>query len=314
MALESAVPDNPLFSKTPVPDTFPQRRMLPTLLLLVATASWGGNWVAARAVYLDVPPFALVFWRWAIAAALIFPFATAQLHEDAPLIRRHLPALAAFGVVGTAGFTMFGYWGVRYTTAVNATLLNASLPLFIIPLSWWLLKLTVSRRQLAGIAFSLAGVACIMSAGDVSALARPSINPGDLLLLAGALLWAIYTVLLKWRPPLQPLSFVFVTVAAGAAFSIPFYIEEIAAGGTMVVSAKTLAAIAYLAVFPSVVAYICWNRAVPMVGPNVAGFFNPIIPVFGTLFAVILLGEQLYLYHLAGFALVLGGVVLTSKR
>ncbi len=245
-----------------MPDVLPQRRMLPTLLLLVAAASWGGNWVAARAVYLDVPPFALVFWRWALAAALIFPFAAAQLREDAPLIRRHLPALAAFGVIGTAGFTMFGYWGIRYTTAINATLLNASL----------------------------------------------------LLLLAGALLWAIYTVLLKWRPPIQPLSFVFFTVAAGAAFSLPFYLGEIAAGATMVVSPKTAVAIGYLAVFPSVVAYICWNRAVPIVGPNVAGFFNPVIPVFGTLFAVVLLDERLALYHLAGFALVLGGVVLTSKR
>ena len=297
-----------------MPDTLLQRRMLPTLLLLVAAASWGGNWVAARAVYLDVPPFALVFWRWALAAALIFPFAAAQLREDAQLVRSHLPALAAFGVIGTAGFTMFGYWGVRYTTAVNATLLNASLPLFIIPLSWWLLKLTVSGRQLAGMAFSLAGVVCVMGAGDVPALARLSLNPGDLLLLAGALLWAIYTVLLKWRPPLQPLSFVFVTVAAGAVFSLPFYLGEIAAGGTMLVSPKTVVAIGYLAVFPSVVAYICWNRAVPIVGPNVAAFFNPIIPVFGTLFAVVLLGEQLYPYHLAGFALVLGGVVLTSKR
>ena len=106
----------------------------------------------------------------------------------------------------------------------------------------------------------------------------------------------------------------FATVAAGAVFSLPFYLAEIAAGGTMVISPKTVVAIAYLAVFPSVVAYICWNRAVPIVGPNVAGFFNPIIPVFGTLFAVILLGERLHLYHLAGFALVLGGVVLTSKR
>src|SRR5881628_650744 len=166
-----------------MPYIFPQRRVLPTLLLLIATASWGGNWVAARAITLEVSPFALVFWRWALAAALIFPFAAAQLREDAQLVRSHLPALAAFGVIGTAGFTMFGYWGVRYTTAVNATLLNASLPLFIIPLSWWLLKLTVNGRQLAGMVFSLAGVVCIMGAGDVPALARLSLNPGDLMLL-----------------------------------------------------------------------------------------------------------------------------------
>jgi drug/metabolite transporter (DMT)-like permease len=113
---------------------------------------------------------------------------------------------------------------------------------------------------------------------------------------------------------LQPLSFLLVTILAGAAFSAPFYAWELAAGSMLVVSAKTAGAIAYLAVFPSVIAYICWNRAVALVGPNVAGFFNPLIPVFGTLFAIVLIGERLYPYHLAGFALVLLGVVLTSKR
>jgi drug/metabolite transporter (DMT)-like permease len=295
-------------------DALARQRTQSTLLLLVAAASWGGNWVAARAIIVEVQPFALSFWRWAIAAALLLPFAAAQLREDAALIRRHLPALIAFGVIGAGGFTLLGYWGVRYTTAVNATLLNSSLPLFVVPLSWWLLKLTVSARQLAGLVLSLAGVACIISSGELQALARLSLNPGDLLLLAGALLWAIYTVLLKWRPPLRPLSFLFAIVAAAAAFSLPFYLWEISAGGTMTVSPGTLAAIGYLAIFPSIVAYICWNHAVAVLGPNVAGFFNPVIPVFGTLFAVTLLGEPFRLYHLAGFALVLGGVVLTSKR
>ena len=297
-----------------MPDAFARQRTLATLLLLVAAASWGGNWVAARAITLEVPPFALSFWRWAIASALLLCFAAAQLREDAPLILRHLPALVAFGVIGAGGFTLLGYWGVRYTTAINATLLNSSLPLFVVPLSWLLLKLTVSGRQLAGLALSLAGVASIVGAGEIETLARLALNPGDLLLLGGALLWAIYTVMLKWRPPVRALSFLFCTLAAGAAFSLPFYLWEIWVGSTMTLSPGTIAAIGYLAVFPSIVAYICWNHAVAVLGPNVAGFFNPLIPVFGTLFAVTLLGEPFRPYHLAGFALVLGGVVLTSRR
>src|SRR5438309_2270611 len=223
-----------------MPDALARQRTLATLLLLVAAASWGVNWVAARAITLEVPPFALSFWRWAIASALLLCFAAAQLREDAPLILRHLPALVAFGVIGAGGFTLLGYWGVRYTTAINATLLNSSLPLFVVPLSWWLLKLTVSGRQLAGLALSLAGVATIISAGELQTLARLSLNPGDLLLLGGALLWAIYTVLLKWRPPLRPLSFLFAVVAAAAAFSLPFYLWEIWAGSTMTLSPGTI--------------------------------------------------------------------------
>jgi len=287
---------------------------LPYTLLLVAAASFGGNWVAARVVNFEVAPFALSFWRWAVAGGLLFPFALPQLREDAQLIRHHWPKLLVFGAIGAGGFTLLGYWGVSYTTAINATLLNSSLPLFVVPLSWLLLGLTVSARQLLGLTLSLAGVLTIVSSGSVRTLAQLRLNPGDFLLLGGAFLWAIYTVTLRWRPPLRPLSFLFTTIVAAAAVSAPFYAWEMWGGRMMSATPVSIVTIGYLALFPSIIAYICWNQAVAMVGPNVAGFFNPVIPVFGILFAVIFLGEPLRAYHLAGFALVLGGVVLTSRR
>jgi drug/metabolite transporter (DMT)-like permease len=295
-------------------DGLAQTRALPYLLLLIAAASFGGNWVAARLVNFDVAPFALSFWRWAIAAATLFPFALAQLRDDAPLIRRNALKLFVFGAVGAGGFTLLGYWGVSYTTAINATLLNSSLPLFVVPLSWSLLGLTVSGRQLLGLALSLAGVASIVSGGSLQTFARLTLNPGDFLILGGAFLWAIYTVTLKWRPPLRALSFLFTTIASAAAVSLPFYVWEMYSGRTMTATPTAVAVIGYLAIFPSIVAYICWNQAVAALGPNIVGFFNPVIPVFGIVFAVIFLGEPLRTYHLTGFALVLGGVVLTSRR
>lgn len=295
-------------------DGLARQRPLPYLLLLIAAASFGGNWVAARVVNFEVAPFALSFWRWAIAAAILLPFAAAQLREDAPLIRHNVAVLAAFGAIGAGGFTLLGYWGVSYTTAVNATLLNSSLPLFVVPLSWLVLGLTVSGRQLAGLVLSLAGVVTIVSGGSLQTFARLALNPGDFLILGGAFLWAVYTVMLRWRPPLRALSFLFTTVVTAATVSLPFYLWEMGTGRMMTVTPTSVVTIGYLAIFPSIVAYICWNRAVAIVGPNVAGFFNPVIPVFGILFAVMFLGEPLRAYHLAGFALVLGGVVLTSRR
>lgn len=295
-------------------DGLARQRALPYLLLLIAAASFGGNWVAARMVNFEVAPFALSFWRWAIASALLFPFAVAQLREDAPLIRRNVAVLAVFGAIGAGGFTLLGYWGVSYTTAINATLLNSSLPLFVVPLSWLLLGLTVSGRQLVGLVLSLAGVVAIVSGGSLQTFARLALNPGDFLILGGAFLWAVYTVMLKWRPPLRALSFLFTTVVTAATVSLPFYLWEMWTGRIMTVTPTAVVTIGYLAIFPSIVAYICWNQAVATVGPNVAGFFNPVIPVFGILFAVMFLGEPLRAYHLVGFALVLGGVVLTSRR
>ena len=289
-------------------------RAFPYLLVLVAAASFGGNWVAARMVNLEVAPFALSFWRWAIAGALLFPFALGQLREDATVIRAHWLRLLVFGAVGAGGFTLLGYWGVSYTTAINATLLNSSLPLFVVPLSWLLLRLTVSGRQLAGLVLSLAGVASIVSGGSLQTFLQLKLNAGDFLILGGAFLWAIYTVTLKWRPPLRALSFLFATIVAAALVSLPFYLWEAGAGRSMTVTPTAVAVIAYLAIFPSIVAYVCWNQAVAALGPNVVGFFNPVIPVFGVLFAVAFLAEPLRAYHLAGFALVLAGVVLTSRR
>jgi len=297
-----------------MPDSPARARALPYLLLLVAAASFGGNWVAARIVNFEVAPFALSFWRWAIAMVLLFPFALVQLRGDAQHIRAHWLKLLVFGAVGAGGFTLLGYWGVSYTTAINATLLNSSLPLFVVPLSWLLLGLTVSARQLLGLALSLAGVVSIVSGGSLQTLAGLTLNPGDFLILGGAFLWAIYTVTLKWRPPLRALSFLFTTIAAAAAVSLPFYLWEMSTGRTMTVTPTAVATIAYLAIFPSIVAYVCWNQAVAVLGPNIVGFFNPVIPVFGILFAVAFLGEPLRAYHLAGFALVLAGVVLTSRR
>jgi drug/metabolite transporter (DMT)-like permease len=297
-----------------MPDGLSRQRAFPYLLLLLAAASFGGNWVAARVVNFEVAPFALSFWRWAIASLLLFPLVLGQLRADAPLIRRHFLKLFAFGAMGAGGFTLLGYWGVSYTTAINATLLNSSLPLFVVPLSWLLLGLTVSARQLAGLALSLAGVLAIVSSGSVQTFARLTLNPGDFLILGGAFLWAVYTVSLQWRPPIHPLSFLFTTVATAATVSLPFYAWEMVSGKVTAVTPTAVAAIGYLAVFPSIVAYICWNQAVAAVGPNVAGFFNPVIPVFGIVFAVIFLGEPLRPYHLAGFALVLSGVILTSRR
>jgi drug/metabolite transporter (DMT)-like permease len=203
---------------------------------------------------------------------------------------------------------------VSSTTAINATLLNSSLPLFVVPLSWLLLGLKVSARQLVGLALSLAGVVAIVSGGSVQTLAGLTLNSGDFLILCGAFMWAIYTVTLRWRPPLRALSFLFSTIASAALVSLPFYLWEMWTGKSMTLTPAAVTVIAYLAIFPSILAYVCWNQAVAALGPNVVGFFNPVIPVFGILFAVIFLGEPLRAYHLAGFALVLAGVVLTSRR
>jgi drug/metabolite transporter (DMT)-like permease len=300
----------------PPPDSSPgpyRTRLLAFLLLVIAVASWGINWAVARAVTQEVTPFALVFWRWLIAGLILFPFAARHVSQDLAAAAAHWKWLAFFGISGAAAFPMLGYLGLRYTTAINASLLNTSLPVFMIPMAWLIRGDTVRGRQLAGLPLSFAGALVIVSRGDMDAIATLSLNPGDLLVLAAIALWALYTVLLHRRPPIHPLSFIFFGIVVATLFCTPFYAYDLLAGNVTPVNARTVGAIGYLAVFPSIVAYVCWNHAVSIVGPNTASFFNPLTPVFGALGAVILLGEQIHSYHLAGFVLVLTGLVLTSR-
>ena len=289
-------------------------RLLAYALLLIACASWGANWTAARAVREEVTPLALVFWRWLLAGLILYPFAARHIREDLRTAARDWKWLAFFGLTGTAGFSMLGYLGLRHTTAINASLLNAALPLFMIPIAWLVRRDTVCARQLAGLALSLAGSLAIMSAGKLETLAALTFNPGDLLILLAVALWALYTVFVDRRPGIHAMSFLFFTIAFAFVFSVPFYAYDVLSGSTVPVNLRTVTSIGYVALFPSVIAYLCWNHAVPILGPNVASFFNPVIPVFGTLAAVLVLGEQIHAHHLAGFVLVLMGVYLTSRR
>ena len=290
------------------------RRLLAYALLVTAIASWGVNWAVARAVTGEVPTFSLVFFRWFFAGLLLLPFAARHAVRDLAVARANWQWLMFFGVTGAAAFPMLGYLGLRHTTAINASLLNTAMPLFMIPIAWLIRGYTVRPLQLAGLPLSLAGAVAIVSSGNLQVLAELRLNPGDLLILGAVALWALYTVLLDRRPKMHPLSFILYSTAAAIVFSLPFYLADLVAGAWTPVNARTVAAIGYLAVFPSIVAYVCWNQAVATVGPNVASFFNPLTPVFGTLAAVVLLGEELHTHHVAGFVLVLAGLLLTTRR
>lgn len=288
-------------------------RLIPYLLLILAAISFGGNWVVGRALHDAVPPFAIAFWRWTLALLFLIPFAWRPLARDLPELRRCWKVLFALGATGAGGFSILSYWGLHFTAAINGALLNSSMPLFIITLSWALLGLRIVTRQTIGLALSLSGVLCLIGRGDPAVLLSLKMNIGDLMILGGMVCWAIYTVCLRWRPQsLHPMSFLFATILAGALLCMPLYAWEYALGNRIRWDGDTAAGLTYLALFPSIVAFICWNQAVKAVGPNVAGLFLHLVPVFGTLFSMIFLGESLHWYHLGSALFVFAGIALTS--
>jgi drug/metabolite transporter (DMT)-like permease len=288
-------------------------RLLAYLLVSLAPLFWSGNFVLGRALHETIPPIALSFWRWAVALLILLPFVSRGLYRQAGIIRRHWAILALLGLLGVTNFNTFVYVGLQATTATNAVLLVSTTPVLILALSFLLLGLTVRPPQAAGVLLSLAGVGAIVTAGDPSTLSQFELNTGDLWVLAAVASWALYSVCLRWRPPgLDSLVFLTATMIAGLVPLLPLYLWDLERGSTLDVDAVALGAIGYVALFPSVLAYIFWNRGVAELGANRTGQFLHLMPVFGTLLSVLLLDERLARYHLVGMALIASGILLAG--
>lgn len=286
----------------------------PYLLLALPSLLWAGNTIVGRAAVGLISPATLTFVRWALAFLVLLPFALPHLVRDWPAIRRHLPAIALFAITGSAGYNVIAYWALHYTQAVNSLLLQSVAPLFVALWSFALFRDRLTFVQAAGIATSMIGALVIICRGDPSVLTHFAFNVGDIMILVALVFYALYTALLRVRPAMHPLSFLAATVGASAVLMMPFVAGEVVTGHVPQLTAATLAAFGYVAIFPSVLAYFCLNRGIELIGANRAAPFIHLMPVFGSILAVLFLGERPQLFHAAGYALVLTGVALAARK
>ncbi|GAB4169328.1 MAG: DMT family transporter [Rhodocyclaceae bacterium] len=286
----------------------------PYLLLTLTSLFWAGNWVVGRGIRADVPPIALSFWRWAIAFVLLAPFAWPHVRAQRAALLRHWRVLAVLGVTGGACHNALTYTGLAYTSATNGVLLASATPIMIIALSRLILGRRVRPMEWVGVIVSSCGILAIVSAGDPGRLAALRANPGDLWVLVAMLSWALYTVLLFWRPAgVHPYAFLAAITFFGLLGLLPFYGWEIASGRLIVPGWAAAGAIGYAGVFPALIGFVFWNRAVAEVGANRAGVFMHLMPPFGILLSMIFLDEQPAAYHAAGIALIFGGIFLATR-
>ena len=283
------------------------------LLAALPPLFWAGNFVLARALHTDIPPIALSFWRWTTALLILLPFALPGLRAQWPLLLRHWPLLTLLGILGITNYNTFAYLGLQDTTATNGVLLSSATPVIIVALSFLLLKQRVRLPQLLGILLSLVGVVVIATEGRPQSLGGMTLNRGDLWILAAGLDWALYSVCLRWRPPeLEPLTFLSAIMGIGLIPLIGLYAWDLALGHRFAINATNLGAIGYVGLFPSVLAYIFWNRAVDEMGANRTGQYMHLMPAFGALLATLVLGERLLWFHAVGAGLIALGIVLAT--
>jgi drug/metabolite transporter (DMT)-like permease len=284
------------------------------LLMSLTALFWAGNFVIGRAATGTIPPLTLAWARWTGAAVLILPFAAAKLKADWTQIRRNAWFIFFLGCIGAGLFNTLQYISLTMMTAVTGAVINSAGPILIAVACWLMLGDKLRALQVLGIAVSLAGVLTVVMRGDLSRMPALGQSIGELLMLAALVVWAVYTALLRFRPPMHPLSFAAATYVVAALVNTPPMLWELASGATLKLDTTTFLAFAYVAVFPSLLAYLFFNAAVDSIGGARASAFFHLTPLMTAVLALLFLGEAFALYHIAGFALILAGVWLTATR
>jgi drug/metabolite transporter (DMT)-like permease len=286
----------------------------PYLLLCITALCWAGNAIVGRLAAGHIPPVTLSFLRWSSAFLIILPFAWKHLLRDWGAIRARLGTMIVLSVTGIGAFNTMQYWALEHTQALNTLLLQSAGPLFVAIWSLVLLGVRLTLAQAGGIVLSMTGVVVILLHGDLTALMSIEFNKGDIIFTVAMAIFGLYSVLSLKRPQIHGLSFAGFTFACGAASLVPLLIWELYARPVMQLDTANLLALFYVAVFPSTLAYMCFNRGVQLIGANRAAPFFHVVPVFGSVMAIVFLGERPQLFHVIGFALVLTGVFVASRK
>ena len=297
-----------------------QRLTLSTAVLLtLPPVLWAGNAVVGRLVAPLVPPMTLNFLRWALAFVFLLPFAWRLLRRDSPIWPRWR-RYAVLGLLGVGCYNALQYMAVKTSTPINVTLVASSMPVFMLALGAGFFGQRVTQRQVAGAILSIAGVLVVLSQGELRHLAEVRFVPGDVYMLVATALWSLYSWLLtqpKDPPEVRSdwAGFLMAQLVPGVLWSGMFAATETALGTQTIVWGPALfAALLYVAIGPALMAYRCWGLGVQRVGPNIAGFFSNLTPLFAAMFSAAFLGEAPRAFHALAFLLIVGGIVVSSRK
>lgn len=286
----------------------------PYLLLSLTSLFWGGNIVIGRYAAGHVPPLALSFIRWTVAFFIVIAFAWPFLKRDWPTIRKHLGIMVLLTLLGISIYNSVAYWALQHTQALNALLLTSAHPLIVAVIAFAIYRERLTIWQAVGVVISLCGVLTVLTRGDLSVLKTIQFNIGDVTFFIALVIYAVYATLLKSKPKeIQQISFLAFTMGAGALFLAPVYAIDVASGNTFTLDLKAILILGYIVLFPSLLAYLFFNRGNELIGPNRAAPFYHLIPVFGSALAILFLGEKPELFHAIGYGLVLLGIFVGTR-
>jgi len=283
------------------------------IFLVLAVLFWSGNFIFGRLVSQSIEPMQLSFFRWFFVLILLLPYLVIHYKNIIQVFKKEYILIVTFGALGIAGFNTFLYYGLQTTTATNALLINSSTPIFIIVLSSFILKKTISKIQFFGVLISTFGVIYLILKGEINHILELKFTAGDLWIILACVDWALYSVLLRYKPKeLSAIEFFSVTAFIGTVILFFVYIYQgYGLDFTFLENSDVFYSLIYMVIFPSILSFYFWNMATFEIGANKAGQFAHLMPVFGSILAYLFLDEVLQKYHLMGILLIATGIYLS---
>jgi len=283
------------------------------VLLIIATFGWGGNAVAGKLASSDWGPFTLTCIRWLLVVLVLLPFAWRHMVQDKSLIVKRWWFFMFAGGVGMALFNLFMFLALNYTTAINISIEQASMPVFIIMANFLILAQRVTALQIVGVVISIIGVLVTASEGDLVHVVKAGFNKGDVIMLMACFFYATYTFVLRWRPQVHWLTFMCLIAVGAFIMSVPFALFEVNQSGFTSPKISAWLLLLFIVIVPSITSQLSFAKSVELIGGNRAGLFINLVPVFGSILAVLIIGEQFQLFHAVGMVLVIGGILLAER-
>ncbi|MDO6964454.1 DMT family transporter [Rhizobium alvei] len=283
------------------------------ILLIITTIGWSANSVVGKYAVGHISPLALTFFRLCLALCVILAISIPQIRADWPLLKKNWLLLLGYGVFGFAAFNAFLYSGLNHTSAINGVIEQAGIPGLIFIGNYLLFRTRISPAQILGYAVTLSGVFLTAANGSLDTLLGLKFNIGDLMLMGACVVYAIYTVGLRWKPPVHWKSLMAATAFGGVLACLPLLGWEVATDSFIAPDMVGFMTIAFTGLVPSLVSQILYIRGIELIGPNRAGLFINTVPVFGTLLSVAFLSEPFHTYHLVALIMVLGGIAIAER-
>ena len=286
------------------------------ILLVLTTIFWSGNFIVGKAATIyEIPPFSLNFFRWLFAGIILLPFTFKEIFLKKNYIKANIGLFIILGITSITVFNSIVYYSLYFTQVITGVLMISTIPVWIILISSLLKIEKTNIYQIFGILLSLIGVVAIITKSDLEVIKGLEFNKGDLSIIVAMFSWAIFSTFLKKKKlKVSQITLLQVVIIFGLIFLTPIYIIELLLGNYIILDKPFFLTLAYVVIFPGLLSFLFWIKGISVIGANRSGIFLHLMPIFGSLFAIIIFKEKIMFYHLIGAIFIIFGIRISNIK